>query len=90
MTKIRKMMQKTFTNSREQLWQVLSKACMYKERNREVKEMVNNRLMKGMLSEVTDGGESCEKKCQKDNPKQLWVSQGRMDRPISHHCGDSK
>lgn len=42
------------------LWQVLflSKACMYKGRNREVKDRLNDRLMKGMLSDVMGSGES--------------------------------
>lgn len=51
-------MQKSIANSREQLWEVLGKACMYKGRNREVKDRLNDRVMKGMLSEVTDSGES--------------------------------
>lgn len=94
MTKIRKIMQKCFTSTREKLWQVLGKDCMYKGRNNQIKVRLNDRLMKGMLSEVTDSGESWEisrkTKCQKDNPRQLWGSRGKMDTPVSHHWGVSK
>lgn len=49
------MVESNYWNSLETLeWQVWGKAC--RGRNREFKDRLCDRLMEGMLSEVTDGG----------------------------------
>jgi len=53
------MVESNYQNYLETLeWQVLGKTWICKGRNTEVKDRLNDRLMEGMLSQVTDRSES--------------------------------